>query len=46
MGLKTVSALMGHASTRMTEHYVHLAGDVGHLRAGAERAVEGWQGAA
>jgi hypothetical protein len=43
--LKTVSALMGH-TTRMTEHYVHLAGDVGHLRAGAERAVEGRQGAA
>jgi hypothetical protein len=44
--LKTVSALLGHTSTRMTEHYVHLAGDVGHLRAGAERAAQGRQGAA
>jgi hypothetical protein len=36
--LKTVSALMGHTTTRMTEHYVHLAGDYDRLRAAAERA--------
>ena len=29
--LKTVALLMGHASTRMTEHYLHLAGDSQHL---------------
>jgi integrase len=29
--LKTVATLMGHNSTRMTEHYLHLAGDQEHL---------------
>lgn len=29
--LKTAAELMGHNSTRMTEHYVHLAGQRGHL---------------
>jgi len=31
--LKTVSELMGHTTTRMTEHYVHLAGQTAHLAA-------------
>lgn len=31
--LKTTSELMGHTTTRMTEHYVHLAGQTAHLAA-------------
>lgn len=31
--IKTLSELMGHTTTRMTEHYVHLAGHQGHLAA-------------
>lgn len=31
--LKTLAELMGHTSTRMTEHYVHLAGQPAHLAA-------------
>lgn len=31
--LKTLSALMGHTTTRMTEHYVTLAGQHAHLAA-------------
>jgi integrase len=31
--LKTLSELMGHSTTRMTEHYVHLAGQQKHLAA-------------
>jgi integrase len=46
VGLKTVSARMGHATTRMTEHYLHLTGDAGHMREAAERAVGRRQGAA
>lgn len=38
--LKTAAELMGHASTRMTEHYVHLAGQREHLAA-AMRRVNG-----
>ena len=30
--LKTLSELMGHTSTRTTERYVHLAGQVKHLQ--------------
>jgi integrase len=30
--LSTLAELMGHSTTRMTEHYVHLAGKVDHLR--------------
>jgi integrase len=37
--LKTLAELMGHTTTRMTEHYVHVAGNVDHLRAAAERAL-------
>jgi integrase len=29
--LKTLSELMGHTTTRMTEHYLHLAGQRSHL---------------
>ncbi len=35
--LKTVSELMGHATTRMTEHYLHLAGDYQHLKDAADK---------
>ena len=38
--LKTAAELMGHNSTRMTEHYVHLAGQRAHLAA-AMRRVNG-----
>lgn len=31
--LKTTSELMGHTTTRMTEHYLHLAGEREHLAA-------------
>jgi integrase len=37
--LRTLSELMGHTSTRMTEHYTHLAGQAGHLAAAMQRAV-------
>lgn len=30
--LKTTAELMGHSSTRMTEHYLHLAGQRDHLK--------------
>ncbi len=36
--LKTLSELMGHATTRMTEHYLHLAGQRAHLAAAMLRA--------
>jgi integrase len=29
--IKTLAQLMGHASTRMTEHYLHLSGEAEHL---------------
>lgn len=38
--LKTLSSLMGHTTTRMTEHYVHLSGQDQHL-ADAMRLVNG-----
>ena len=31
--LKTLSELMGHTTTRMTEHYLHLSGQTAHLAA-------------
>jgi integrase len=37
--IKTLSELMGHTTTRMTEHYVHLAGQQAHLAAAMHRAV-------
>jgi integrase len=36
--LKTLSTLMGHTTTRMSEHYVHLAGEREHLAAAMRRA--------
>ena len=36
--LKTLAELMGHTTTRMTEHYVHLAGQQAHLAAAMLRA--------
>ena len=38
--VKTLSELMGHTSTRMTEHYLHLAGRHEHL-ASAMQIVNG-----
>lgn len=37
--LKTLSELMGHTTTRVTEHYIHLAGHQAHLAAAMQRAV-------
>jgi integrase len=31
--LKTLAELMGHTTTRMTEHYLHLSGETAHLAA-------------
>lgn len=36
--LKTLSVLMGHTTTRMTEHYVHLAGQRQHLASAMRQA--------
>lgn len=43
--LKTTSELMGHTTTRMTEHYVHLAGQTAHLAAAMRLANGRRQGA-
>lgn len=45
LDLKTLAELMGHTTTRVTEHYVHIAGAVDHLRRAAEQ-VNGGAGAA
>jgi integrase/recombinase XerD len=37
--VKTLSEIMGHTSVRMTEHYIHLAGQVEHLADAMQRAV-------
>ncbi len=37
--IKTLSELMGHRSTQMTEHYCHLAGHQAHLAAAMQKAV-------
>ena len=37
--IKTLAQLMGHASTGMTEHYVHLVGERGHLVRSMRRAT-------
>jgi integrase len=39
--LKTLSQLMGHTTTRMTEHYVALAGQRDHLAAAMEKISGG-----
>jgi integrase len=36
--IKTLAELMGHATTRMTEHYLHLAGQRQHLAAAMLKA--------
>jgi integrase len=43
--LKTVSELLGHTTTRMSEYYVHLAGQYGHLAAAMLLANARHQGA-
>lgn len=43
--LVTTAALMGHRSTRMTEYYVHLAGEREHLAAAMVRATTSVLGA-
>ncbi len=35
--LKTLAELMGHTTTKMTEHYVHIAGNVSHLHGALEK---------
>ena len=37
--IKTLAELMGHTTSRMTEHYVHLAGCQKHLAAAMQQAV-------
>jgi integrase len=37
--IKTLAHLMGHQSTRMTEHYLHLTGEREHLVASMRRAT-------
>lgn len=43
--VKTLSELMGHTTTRMTEHYLHLAGQGAHLAAAMQRINAGRRGA-
>src|SRR4051812_28226827 len=38
VGLKTLAELMGHRTTRMTEHSLHLSGQQPHLAAAMLRA--------
>lgn len=38
--LKTLAELMGHTTTRMTEYYVHLAGQTDHLKAAVKKIFE------
>jgi integrase len=39
IGLKVLAELLGHASTKMSEHYVHLSGDVQHLHSAAQQVA-------
>lgn len=39
--IKSLSALMGHTDTRMTEHYIHLVGQNAHLAAAMHQATNG-----
>ena len=43
--IKTLAQLMGHQSTRMTEHYLHLAGEREHLGESMRRATSRRRGA-
>lgn len=45
LDIKTVAELMGHTTTRMTEHYLHLAGQPAHLAAAMLRVNARRQGA-
>jgi integrase len=38
LDLPSLAALLGHATTRMSEHYVHVAGQREHLAAAMPRA--------
>ena len=42
--IKTLAVLMGHTSTKMTEHYLHLASHPGYLADAMERATKGRRG--
>lgn len=35
--IKTLAELMGHSTTRMTEHYLHLSGQRSHLQAAMQK---------
>ena len=37
--LKTLSTLMGHTKSQMSEHYIHLAGETVHLHDALEKAL-------
>lgn len=39
--LATLAQLLGHSSTRMTEYYLHLAGQTSHLQAAMRKAFGG-----
>jgi len=39
--IKTLSELLGHTTTRMSEHYIHLAGQRSHLAAAMEKVNGG-----
>lgn len=41
VNLATLAELLGHASTRMTEYYVHLAGEVEHLHQAIDQGFGG-----
>jgi site-specific recombinase XerD len=41
VNLKTVAELLGHTSTRMTEHYVHLGADLGQLAEAVKSVASG-----
>lgn len=43
--IKTLAHLMGHSSTRMTEHYLHLSGEREYLEQSMRRATSRRQGA-
>lgn len=42
--LATLAELLGHASTKMSEHYIHLAGKVDHLHAALDRVFHSTHG--
>lgn len=38
--LATLAELLGHTTTKMTEHYLHLAGDTSHLKAAVDQFTQ------